>query len=76
MVRAALLMLALALGGGPLHLGSLLDLTSALWASDQVDAGNQLDPDGARATGDAGNILDPNGATATGDAGNQLDPNG
>ena len=61
MVRTALLALALALGGGPSHLGSFVDLVSALWAADQVDAGGRFDPDGATATSDAGNRFDPNG---------------
>lgn len=60
MGRAALLALALALGGGPPHLGSLLDLVSALWTAGQVDAGNILDPNGA-ATSDAGGHADPDG---------------
>jgi len=61
MVRIAFLALALALSGGAPHLGHLLDLASAVWAADQVDAGNSYDPDGATATSDAGNILDPDG---------------
>ncbi|HYU35016.1 MAG TPA: hypothetical protein VEW48_22930 [Thermoanaerobaculia bacterium] len=74
MVHTVLLALALALGGGAPHLGSLLDMVSALWTTDQVDAGNHTDPDGATTTGDAGNSYDPNGTT--GDAGNHLDPDG
>jgi hypothetical protein len=69
MIRTALLVLALALGGGAFHFG-LLD--GAAWAK----AGNSFDPNGAAATGDAGNNLDPDGAAATSDAGNNLDPNG
>lgn len=61
MVRIAFLALALALGGGAPHLGSLLDLASAVWAADQVDAGNHADPDGSTATTDAGNHVDPDG---------------
>jgi hypothetical protein len=61
MVRAVLLALVLALGGGAPHFGSLLDLVSAFWTADQVDAGNLVDPDGAAATGDAGGHFDPNG---------------
>ncbi len=61
MMRVVLLALALALGGGAFHFGSFLDLVSAFWAADQVDAGNHVDPNGATATGDAGNILDPDG---------------
>jgi hypothetical protein len=72
MVRAALLALALALGAGTPHLGGLLDLASAAWAADQVDAGGHADPDGA--TTDAGNHFDPDGAAAN--AGNVLDPDG
>ena len=64
MVRTALLVLALATGGGASHLWSFL------WV------GNHLDPNGAAATGDAGGHLDPDGAAATGDVGNGLDPNG
>lgn len=45
MVRTVLLVLALTFGG-------------ALWADDQSDAGNQLDPNGAA---DVGGQLDPNG---------------
>lgn len=75
MVRTALLALALALGGGPPRLGSLLDLVSSLWTTDQVDAGGHADPNGV-VTGAAGNILDPDGAATTVDAGNILDPNG
>jgi len=76
MMRAVLLALALALGGGAPPFGSFLDLASAFWAADQVDAGNSCDPNGATATSDAGNHTDPDGATATGDAGGHLDPNG
>jgi hypothetical protein len=61
MVRIAFLALALALGGGAPHLGHLLDLASAVWAADQVDAGGHADPYGSTATTDAGNIRDPNG---------------
>lgn len=61
MVRAALLALALALGGGPPHLGSFLDFVSALWTADQADAGGHFDPDGATTDSDAGNHLDPDG---------------
>jgi hypothetical protein len=61
MVRIALLALALAWSGGAPHLGSLLDLASAVWAADQVDAGNHFDPNGAGATSDAGNHADPDG---------------
>jgi hypothetical protein len=76
MVRTALLALALALGAGGPHLGSLLDLVSAVWAADQTDAGNHADPNGGTATGDAGGHADPDGAAATGDAGNHADPDG
>jgi len=61
MVRTVLLALALALGGGTLHPGSVLDLVSALWTTDQVDAGGHFDPDGATTSSDAGNHLDPDG---------------
>jgi hypothetical protein len=61
MVRTALLALALALGGGPSHLGSFVDLVSALWAADQVDLGGHLDPNGSTATSDVGNHADPDG---------------
>lgn len=61
MVRIAFLALALALSGGAPHLGSLLDLASAVWAVDQVDAGGHFDPDGSTATTEAGNHFDPNG---------------
>lgn len=76
MMRAVLLALALSLGGGAPPFGSFLDLVSALWAADQVDAGGHFDPNGATATGDAGGSYDPNGVTATGDVGNNIDPNG
>lgn len=69
MVRTALLVLALAFGGGAPHLASFVDLVSAIWASDQADAGNILDPNGAVSH------LDPDGA-GTSDAGNRFDPNG
>lgn len=64
MLRTALLVLALASGGG------------ALWADDQGDAGNHLDPDGLAAEGDVGGHLDPNGAADTSDVGGHYDPNG
>jgi hypothetical protein len=76
MVHTVLLALALALGGGAPQLCSVFDLVSALWTTDQVDAGNHLDPNGATASSDAGNILDPNGTTTSSDAGNHLDPDG
>lgn len=69
MIRTALLVLALALGGGAFHLG-LLDGTAA------AKAGSHFDPNGLAATGDAGTNLDPDGASATSDAGNNLDPDG
>jgi hypothetical protein len=59
MVRTTVLLLALAFAGGAPHLATFVDLLSAVWAADQVDAGNGLDPDGA--TSDAGNHLDPDG---------------
>lgn len=74
MVRTTVLLLALAFAGGAPHLATLVDLLSAAWAADQVDAGSHADPDGAAATGDAGSGLDPDGATS--DAGNHLDPDG
>lgn len=75
MFRTALLVLALATGGGVLHFDRLLDLVSGFWA-DQGDAGSRYNPNGLAAPGDAGNSLDPDGAAATGDAGGHLDPNG
>lgn len=74
MVRTTVLLLALAFAGGAPHLATFVDLLSAVWAADQVDAGNGADPNGAAATGDAGSGYDPNGATS--DAGGHLDPNG
>lgn len=38
-----------------------LALLTAVWATDQVDGGNVLDPDGATADSDGRNVLDPNG---------------
>lgn len=80
MVRAALLALALALGGGGPHFGVLLDLASAVWETGPMDAmakaGNSADPNGAPATSDAGGSYDPDGATATSDAGGSADPDG
>jgi hypothetical protein len=71
MVRTAVLFLSLALAGGA-PLAGLLDLLSVVWAADQADAGNQLDPNGS--TTDTGNHLDPDGSTT--DAGGNLDPDG
>ena len=68
MIRTALLVLALALGGGAFHFG-LLDEGAA-------KAGGSYDPNGLAATGDAGGHMDPDGTAAHSDAGNNLDPNG
>jgi hypothetical protein len=62
MMRAAFLILALALHP------SLLDLAATLWIS------NHFDPNGGAATSDAGNSYDPDGLTS--DAGGHYDPNG
>jgi len=69
MIRAALLALALALGGGAPYFGFLLDGATA-------KAGNSYDPNGAPASSDVGTSLDPNGASSQSDAGNSLDPDG
>ena len=75
MMRAAFLILALALHP------SLLDLAATLWISNHFnptggvatsDAGGHYDPDGL--TGDAGNSYDPDGLT--GDVTGSYDPNG
>ena len=61
MVRTALLVLALAFGGGAPHLGSFVGFVSVVWAADQADVGNHFDPNGAAAPSDAVAHLDPNG---------------
>jgi len=38
-----------------------LALLTGIWAADQVDGGNVLDPDGATADSDGGPVLDPDG---------------
>jgi hypothetical protein len=69
MIRAALLALALALGGGAPYFGVLLDLAT-------TKAGGHADPNGGSTNGDLGTTLDPDGASANSDAGNHNDPDG
>lgn len=68
MVRTALLVFALAFGGGVSSIGSYVDMVT-VWAETEVEAGSIWDPFGGATTGgtgsnadnDAGAIWDPFG---------------